>query len=220
MLITDAAVQETGHTVANTLACGWAIDPDAPADGAAHLLHPDGRRIGLRPIFGGTTVQLWITGNAAPPPADDADKAAHETYLAGRLAEGRHYHAAISLVEDADEANDDEANGREPADLITEALDDKLLPAFEQKPFYVGHRPWITAFDEAMADITAERNATPAELRTEAHEDDPADDQDSEANAPVSDEDGDHQSDRSDDKATDTPATPAQEAQQSAPEPK
>ncbi|WP_328404051.1 hypothetical protein OHS70_34390 [Streptomyces sp. NBC_00390] len=179
MLITDAAVKETGLTVARTLGSGWNIDADAPADGAAHLLHIDGSRLGFRPIFGGVTVQLWITGNATPPLADDADaaaKAVHETYLAGRLAEGRHYHAAVSLV-----GTEGKPADKEPADLIIETLHERLFPAFEQKPFYVGHRPWIATFEGAMADIAAEQETQPA---------DPAGDPDRADHAPDTDPDG------------------------------
>lgn len=66
MLITDAAVREAAANLAQSLGGDWAIDTAAPADGAAHLVYSDGRGISFRPIFGGTTVQLWITGSAAP----------------------------------------------------------------------------------------------------------------------------------------------------------
>uniref|UniRef100_UPI000AB1ABA3 hypothetical protein n=1 Tax=Streptomyces torulosus TaxID=68276 RepID=UPI000AB1ABA3 len=72
MLITDAAVRETAATIAQSLGEDWVIDPEAPADGAAHLISTDGKGISFRPIFGGTTVQLWITGSAPPPPPIDA----------------------------------------------------------------------------------------------------------------------------------------------------
>ncbi|MDX3130605.1 hypothetical protein PV367_12555, partial [Streptomyces europaeiscabiei] len=62
MLITDAAVREAAANLAQSLGGDWVIDTAAPADGAAHLVYSDGRGISFRPIFGGTTVQLWITG--------------------------------------------------------------------------------------------------------------------------------------------------------------
>lgn len=178
MLITDAAVTAAGHTVADLLGPGWHVDPDAPTDGAAHLLHTDGRRCGFRPIFGGIIVQLWIIGNTAPPiteDADDATKAAHDTYVAGRLAAGSYYHTAVSLLtrtDDEDTASED----IEPEDLITGTFRADLLPAFEQKPFYVGHRPWLDVFAVAVADLTAAAELEPAgtalrECPVEAHTD-------------------------------------------------
>ncbi|WP_405889433.1 hypothetical protein OG427_02675 [Streptomyces sp. NBC_00133] len=137
MLITDAAVQEAAANLAQSLGGDWAIDPEAPADGAAHLTYSDGRGIGIRPIFGGTTVQLWITGNAAPPlpvGATPAEQADYEAQVAARLPEGHRYNKSTTLVTEDDE---------DPADIILRTLEDHLLPAFEYKPRYVGHRPWI-----------------------------------------------------------------------------
>ncbi|GAO08651.1 hypothetical protein TPA0598_04_02870 [Streptomyces lydicamycinicus] len=156
MLITDAAVRETAATLAQSLGGDWILDPEAPADGAAHLISSDGRAISFRPIFGGATVQLWITGNAAPTLLDDAtpaELAAHEAHIAARLPEGHRYNKATTLVTDDEE---------DPAVIILRTLEDHLLPAFEYKPRYVGHRPWIDLFDNALAAVTAERGALPA----------------------------------------------------------
>ncbi|MEV0258558.1 hypothetical protein AB0H82_30390 [Streptomyces sp. NPDC050732] len=155
MLITDAAVRETAATLAQSLGGDWTLDPEAPADGAAHLIYSDGRAISFRPIFGGATVQLWITGNAAPPLPDDgtpADQAAHGARIAARLPDGHRYNKATTLVTEEEE---------DPAVIILRTLDD-LLPAFDYKPRYVGHRPWIDLFDNALAAVTAERGTPPA----------------------------------------------------------
>ncbi|MEH0609029.1 hypothetical protein [Streptomyces scabiei] len=155
MLITDAAVRETAATLAQNLGGDWTLDPEAPADGAAHLIYSDGRAISFRPIFGGATVQLWITGNAAPPLPDDAtpaDQAAHEARIAARLPESHRYNKATTLVTEEEE---------DPAVIILRTLED-LLPAFDYKPRYVGHRPWIDLFDNALAAVTAERGTPPA----------------------------------------------------------
>ncbi|MEU9238550.1 hypothetical protein [Streptomyces sp. NPDC048385] len=155
MLITDAAVRETAVTLAQNLGGDWTLDPEAPADGAAHLIYSDGRAISFRPIFGGATVQLWITGNAAPPLPDDAtpaDRAAHEARIGARLPEGHRYNTATTLVTEEEE---------DPAVIILRTLED-LLPAFECKPRYVGHRPWRDLFDNALAAVTAERSTQPA----------------------------------------------------------
>jgi hypothetical protein len=170
MLITDAAVREAAAKLAQSLGGDWAIDTAAPADGAAHLVYSDGRGISFRPIFGGTTVQLWITGSAAPPLPDDAilaDRALHEAQLTARLAEGHRYNKATTLVTEADE------DLELIILLILRTLEDELLPAFDYKPRYVGHRPWIDLFDSALSQVMDEAPlATGTSLRDcgpEAH---------------------------------------------------
>ncbi|MEH0535724.1 hypothetical protein QBB31_13970 [Streptomyces scabiei] len=156
MLITDAAVREAAAHLAQSLGGDWAIDTEAPADGAAHLVYSDGRGISFRPIFGGTTVQLWITGSAVSPLPEGAalaDQALYEAHVAARLPEGHRYNQSTTLVTEADE---------DPEHIILRTLEDALLPAFECKPRYVGHRPWIDLFDNALAAATAEREAPSA----------------------------------------------------------
>jgi hypothetical protein len=150
MLITDAAVREAAANLAQSLGGDWAIDTAAPADGAAHLVYSDGRGISFRPIFGGTTVQLWITGGGVPPLPDDAplaDHALREAQLTARLAEGHRYNKATTLVTEADE---------DPEVIILRTLEGDLLPAFDYKPRYVGHQPWIDLFDKALAQVMDE----------------------------------------------------------------
>ncbi|MGA5637694.1 hypothetical protein ACPCTN_02935 [Streptomyces cinereoruber] len=153
MLITNAAVQEAALTLAQRLtltdpATGtWGIDPEAPADGAAHLIHDDGRGLSFRPVFGGTTAQIWIAGAPAPSlPADatPAERDAHQAQLALRLAAGHRYNKAVTLLTDDDDVD--------PADLILDTVENHLLPAFTLKPHYVGHRPWDDLFAEALAE--------------------------------------------------------------------
>lgn len=154
MLITDAAVREAAAHLAQSLGGDWAIDAEAPADGAAHLIYSDGRGISFRPIFGGTTVQLWITGSAAPPLPDSvtlADHALYEAQLTARLAEGHRYNKATTLVTETDE---------DPELIILRTLEDDLLPAFDYKPRYVGHRPWIDLFDSALSQVMDEAPPT------------------------------------------------------------
>ncbi|MER6367513.1 hypothetical protein ABT255_03875 [Streptomyces mirabilis] len=147
MLITDAAVREAAANLAQNLGGDWTIDAEAPADGAAHLIYSDGRGISFRPIFGGTTVQLWITGSAAPPLPDSATLADHALCEAARLAEGHRYNKATTLVSETDE---------HPELIILRTLEDDLLPAFDYKPRYVGHRPWIDLFDSALSQVMDE----------------------------------------------------------------
>ncbi|MEW2081052.1 hypothetical protein [Streptomyces sp. NPDC005283] len=167
MLITDTAVQEAAANLAQTLGGDWELDPIAPADGAAHLIYGDGRGIGIRPTFGGATVQLWIIGNAAPPlpvGATPAEQAVYEAQVAARLPEGHRYNKSTTLVTEADE---------DPEHIILRTLEDDLLPAFECKPRYVGHRPWIDLFDRALTQVMDEETpATGTSLRDcgpEAH---------------------------------------------------
>lgn len=167
MLITDAAVREAAASLAQNLGGDWAIDVEAPADGAAHLIYSDGRGISFRPIFGGTTVQLWITGSAAPPLPDSAtlaDHALYEAQVAARLREGHRYNKAATLVTESDE---------DPELIILRTLEGDLLPAFDYKPRYVGHRPWIDLFDSALSQVMDEAPpATSTSLRDcgpEAH---------------------------------------------------
>ncbi|WP_314250857.1 hypothetical protein [Streptomyces sp. DSM 40907] len=139
MLINDEATRQVAETIGNALGVGFTLRNAAIANGAAHIEYPDGRALGFRPIFGGAIVQLWIIGNAKPAGEDEPP-----TF---RLLEGHLYHAAISLIDTEDD----------PADLILEKLTNDLLPAFEFKPHYVGHRPWEDAFNNALADAIAEQ---------------------------------------------------------------
>jgi len=168
MLITDAAVREAAANLAQSLGDGWVIDTAAPADGAAHLVYSEGRGISFRPIFGGTTVQLWITGSAAPPLPDDAtlaDHALREAQLTARLPEGHRYNKATTLATEADE--DPELI------ILLRTLEHDRLPAFDYRPRYVGHRPWIDLFDSALSQVMDEAPpATGTSLRDsgpEAH---------------------------------------------------
>ncbi|MFE7129308.1 hypothetical protein ACFVIM_00415 [Streptomyces sp. NPDC057638] len=155
MLITDTAVQETAITVAQNLGGGWVIDSVLPTDGVARLNHPDGRAISFRSIFGGTSVQLWITGTAPTLPgnATAADRAAYEACKSMFLPEGRRYNKATTLITEEDE---------NPDAIILRTLREHLLPAFLCKPHYVGHRPWVEAFGEALDALNDESvNVTP-----------------------------------------------------------
>ncbi|MFI5545880.1 hypothetical protein ACIA6E_19150 [Streptomyces sp. NPDC051815] len=140
MLINDEATRQVAETIGTALGVGFTLRNAAIANGAAHIEYPDGRTLGFRPIFGGAIVQLWIIGNAKP-----AGEGAPPTLA---LLEGHLYHAAVSLI-DAEDAD--------PAALILKKLTNDLLPAFEFKPHYVGHRPWEDAFNHALADAVAEQ---------------------------------------------------------------
>ncbi|MFF2402751.1 hypothetical protein [Streptomyces goshikiensis] len=141
MLINDEATRQVAETIGNALGVGFTLRNAAIAHGAAHIEYPDGRALGIRPIFGGAIVQLWIIGNAKAAGEDEPPTL--------RLLEGHLYHAAVSLI----------GTEADPADLILEKLTNDLLPAFEFKPHYVGHRPWEDAFNNALADAIAEQGS-------------------------------------------------------------
>ncbi|MET7530222.1 hypothetical protein [Streptomyces goshikiensis] len=140
MLINDDATRQVAETVGNALGIGFTIRNAVLVGGAAELGYPDGRVLGFRPIFGGAYVQLWIIGNAKPASEGEPPTLG--------LLDGQLYHAAISLID---------AEDTDPADLILEKLTNDLLPAFEFKPHYVGHRPWEVAFNNVLAAAIAEQ---------------------------------------------------------------
>ncbi|MFF7613490.1 hypothetical protein [Streptomyces lavendulae] len=142
MLINDDATRQVAETIGNTLGIGFTLRNANFANGAAVMEYPDGRALGFRPIFGGAFVQLWIIGNAEPAGEGEPPSLG--------LPKGCLYHAAISLM-DAEDAD--------PADLILQKLTNDLIPAFDFKPHYVGHRPWEAAFENALASAIAEQGS-------------------------------------------------------------
>ncbi|MGP3999501.1 hypothetical protein [Streptomyces sp. 8N706] len=88
-----------------------------------------------------------------PDGATPAEQAGHEVHIAARLPEGHRYNKATTLVTENDE---------DPADIILCTLEDHLLPAFDYKPRYVGHQPWIDHFGNDLAAVTAECDAPAA----------------------------------------------------------
>ncbi|MFF5303661.1 hypothetical protein ACFY5F_30325 [Streptomyces sp. NPDC013161] len=86
-----------------------------------------------------------------------ADHALREAQLTARLADGHRYNKATTLVTEADE---------DPELIILRTLEDDLLPAFDYKPRYVGHRPWKDLFDKALSQVIDEAQpATGTSLR-------------------------------------------------------
>ncbi|THA31416.1 hypothetical protein [Streptomyces sp. A1547] len=169
MLINDEATRQVAETIGNALGVGFTLRNGAIAGGAAHIEYPDGRALGFRPIFGGAIVQLWIVGNAKP-----ADEGEPPTVA---LREGQLYHASLSLIRPlpdpagADDSHaEDDGPDDDPAELILEKFKTDLIPAFDFKPHYVGHRPWEDAFSNALAASIVEqgrRTAGPNETHEE-----------------------------------------------------
>ncbi|RGD59371.1 hypothetical protein DR950_17665 [Kitasatospora xanthocidica] len=93
-----------------------------------HLTNHDGRTISARARLDGVTLQLWITTPGVRP------KKSHPSH-GGTLPPGSSYHTVMHL----------HGLDGDPAELIHATLLRDLLPAFDNKPLYVGHRPWDTA---------------------------------------------------------------------------
>ncbi|MDY0811403.1 hypothetical protein [Kitasatospora purpeofusca] len=92
------------------------------------LTNPAGRTISARARTEGTTLQLWITAPRTPAAAPSPDRPRP-------LRPGRNYHTVLNLLDlDGD-----------PAQTIHSVLTRDLLPVFDAKPYYVGHRPWDAA---------------------------------------------------------------------------
>ncbi|WP_327349618.1 hypothetical protein OG772_20260 [Streptomyces sp. NBC_01321] len=123
MQLAPSALHATGEDLAARL--GWQLD-GLDIDGIVHLQGGLERQIGMRLINNGSTVQMWATGGTQPTD-QPADGIAPLPY--------RHsYNMAVhigALTEDQD-----------PGVVLYNAVRDNLLPVFDAKPYYVGHRPW------------------------------------------------------------------------------
>jgi hypothetical protein len=140
--LAPSALHATGEDLAARL--GWQLD-GLDYDGIVHLQGDLERQIGMRLINNGNTVQLWATGGTQPTdqPAD----------AVAPLPHGHHYNTAVhigSLTEDQD-----------PGIVLYNTVRDNLLPVFDAKPHYVGHRPWEPDIAPA-AEPDAEATIPPA----------------------------------------------------------
>ncbi|MEU3559617.1 hypothetical protein [Kitasatospora sp. NPDC006786] len=121
------------------------------------LTNHDGRTIGARIRPDGVTLQLWITTPGVRP------KESHPTH-GGTLPPGSSYHAVMHL----------HGLDGDPADLIHATLLHNLLPAFDNKPLCVGHRPWDTATSDQPATPPPADAADPAAPTATTPSPDPA----------------------------------------------
>lgn len=138
MQLAPSALHATGEDLAVRL--GWQLD-GLDIDGIVHLQGDLERQIGMRLINDGSTVQMWATGGTQPTD-QPADGIAPLPY--------RHsYNMAVhigALTEDQD-----------PGVVLYNTVRDNLLPVFDAKPYYVGHRPWepdIAPDTEPDAEVT------------------------------------------------------------------
>lgn len=142
MQLAPSALHATGEDLAARL--GWQLD-GLDYDGIVHLQGSLERQIGMRLINNGSTVQLWATGGTHP--------ADHPADAVAPLPYRHSYNMAVhigALTEDED-----------PGVVLYDTVRDNLLPVFDAKPYYVGHRPWEPDIAPAV-EPDAEVASTPA----------------------------------------------------------
>ncbi|MFI5799102.1 hypothetical protein [Streptomyces sp. NPDC051677] len=96
-------------------------------DGIIGLDGPHERQIGMRLLGDGSSIQLWATGGTVP-----ADHEPIEDTIP--LPHGHRWHIPVHIG--GLEADED------PGVALYNTITDRLLPVFDAKPLYVGHRPW------------------------------------------------------------------------------
>ncbi|MCT9003492.1 hypothetical protein [Streptomyces rhizosphaerihabitans] len=148
MQLAPSALHATAETLGGYL--GWTLN-ELISDDIISLDGPQDRQIGMRLLGNGSNIQLWATGGTEP--------ADHEpTEGATPLPRGHRWHTWIDIGRlEAD---------KDPATLLYNTITDRLLPAFDTKPLYVGHRPWEGAFDSALSEVLNE-SALPPEAAPE-----------------------------------------------------
>ncbi|MFF3378085.1 hypothetical protein ACFYXF_34680 [Streptomyces sp. NPDC002680] len=108
-------------------------------DGIISLEGPHERQIGMRLLGDGSSIQLWATGGTVP-----ADHEPTEGTIP--LSRGHRWHTPVHIG--ALEADKD------PGVVLYNTITDRLLPVFDTKPLYVGHRPWDPPAEPEAADAT------------------------------------------------------------------
>ncbi|MGW3657155.1 hypothetical protein ACWD6R_16335 [Streptomyces sp. NPDC005151] len=139
--LAPSALHATGEDLATRLG-SWQLD-GLDIDGIVHLQGDMERHIGMRLINNGNTVQMWATGGTQPTDHEPADGVIP-------LPHGHRYNLAVHigpLTEDQD-----------PGVVLYNTVRDNLLPVFDAKPHYVGHRPWEP---DTAPDVERDAEATP-----------------------------------------------------------
>ncbi|MET9412160.1 hypothetical protein ABZX90_41560 [Streptomyces sp. NPDC002935] len=143
--LAPSALQSTAETLTGSLgADNWQVS-EVIIDGIVSLDGPHDRRIGMRLLGDGSSIQLWATGGAEP-----ADREPIEGIAPLPYSHRWHTPVHIGWLE-ADQ---------DPAAVLYDAISNRLLPAFDAKPLYVGHRPWEEAFDSALSQVLDESSVT------------------------------------------------------------
>ncbi|MEU3342258.1 hypothetical protein [Streptomyces sp. NPDC006668] len=142
MQLAPSALHDTAGTLGGYL--GWTLN-ELIIDDIVSLDGPHERRIALRLNSDANNVQMWAIGGIQ---AADQEPAEGIT----PLPRGHHYNSWVhigSLQPDED-----------PATVLYSAITERLMPVFDAKPLYVGHRPWEEAFDSALSEVMAESTPT------------------------------------------------------------
>ncbi|MGW3242186.1 hypothetical protein [Streptomyces sp. NPDC001070] len=141
MQLAPSALHATAETLGSQL--GWTPN-ELIIDDVISLDGPLDRQIAMRLLDNGGTVQMWATGGTQPADHQPTEGLAP-------LPQGHRWHTWVhigGLEADAD-----------PAAVLHDAITDRLLPVFDTKPLYVGHRPWDPA-PELEVPVPAEDETT------------------------------------------------------------
>jgi hypothetical protein len=125
--LAPSALHATAETLTGQLGTdGWQVN-ELIIDGIISLDGPHDRQIGMRLLGDGTRIQLWATGGSEPANPEP-------TKGTFPLPTGHRWHTPVHIGHlEAD---------KDPAAVLYDAIADHLLPVFDTKPLYVGHRPW------------------------------------------------------------------------------
>ncbi|MFF3493774.1 hypothetical protein ACFYWS_20745 [Streptomyces sp. NPDC002795] len=126
MQLTNSALYQCARGVAELLRAPWHTDDTLSAVGIIELVGPHKRTIGMTMIRNGRTVQTWATGGTTPTPTPDAE--------IQPLPKGHRWHHAVNI--------DSLDSDQDPTAALYYAIHGNLVPAFDAKPLFVGHRPW------------------------------------------------------------------------------
>ncbi|MGW1624659.1 hypothetical protein [Streptomyces sp. NPDC002172] len=135
------------HDIAGTLGghFGWTVN-ELIIDDIVRLDGPHERQIAMRLTNDGSNIQLWAIGGVQHTDQESVEGIAP-------LPRGHHWNSWVHIGRL-------EADG-DPATILKSAITEHLMPVFDTKPLYVGHRPWEEAFDSALSEVMAE--STPPE---------------------------------------------------------
>ncbi|MFE2586006.1 hypothetical protein [Streptomyces sp. NPDC059378] len=142
MQLAPSALHDTAGTLSTRL--GWTLN-ELIIDDTVSLDGPHDRQIAMRLNSDGSSIQLWAIGGTEP-----ADHEPSEDF--SPLPAGHHWNSWIHIGRL-------EADG-DPAAILYNAITERLIPAFDTKPLYVGHQPWDQAFDSALSEMAAESTPT------------------------------------------------------------
>ncbi|MGC9539945.1 hypothetical protein [Streptomyces sp. UG1] len=124
---------------------GWTVDVGNKPHPklSAYLTHPDGRRIGIKHLWRGETVQIWAL--VVPPREfdNDSDAEAYANSLK-QLTPGIRYNVGVCFTNNP------------PAATAAKNIRTRLLPAFD------GKRPPLRAFSKKRSRRTSVTEKTPA----------------------------------------------------------